>query len=159
MDLQQRIADELKDAMRSGDTDRRDAIRMLRAALKNEEIEVQHPLSDEETQLVIARIAKRHRESIDQFKQGNRPDLVDHEQSQLNIVEHFLPTPMTREAIEAEVRSVIATVDASGPRGQGVVMRALEPRLRSKANLGLVNMRDVNGIVRELLAADGASKA
>jgi uncharacterized protein YqeY len=159
MDLQQHIADELKTAMRSGDGVRRDAIRMLRAALKNEEIEVQHPLTDEETQLVIARIAKRHRESIEQFTQGNRPDLVEHEQAQLAIVEQFLPTPMARDEIEAEVRSVMATVDASGPRGQGVVMRALEPRLRARANLGLVNMRDVNGIVRELLAADGASKA
>ncbi|SRR6266536_2099277 len=156
MDLQQRITDELKDAMRSGDGIRRDAIRMLRAALKNEEIEVQHPLTDEETQLVIARMAKRHRESIDQFQQGNRPDLVKHEEDQLAVVEQFLPTPMTRDEIEAEVRSVMATVDASGPRGQGVLMRALEPRLRSKANLGLVNMRDVNGIARELLAANGA---
>jgi uncharacterized protein YqeY len=154
MDLQQRLGDELKAAMRSGDEVRRDAIRMLRAALKNEEIELRHPLTDEESVRVVARIAKRHRESIEQFKQGNRPDLVKHEEDQLAVIERFLPTLMPRDQIEAEVRAVLSTVDTSGPRAQGAVMAAIAPRLRGKAD-----MKVVNDVVRELLAAEGASKA
>jgi len=151
MDLQQRLGDELKTAMRTGDELRRDAIRMLRAGLKNEEIELRHPLSEQESQQVVARIAKRHRESIDQFKQGNRPDLVQREEAQLAVVEQFLPTLMSREEIEAEVQAVLPTIDPSGPRAQGAVMAALAPRLRGRADLKVVSE-----VVRALLAPDGA---
>lgn len=154
MDLQETLSDELKAAMRSGDTTRRDAIRMLRAALKNEEIELRHPLTDDESARVVARIAKRHRESIDQFKQGNRQDLVDHEEAQLAVIEQFLPTLMPREQIEAEVRAVLPTLDTSGPRAQGAVMAALAPTLRGKAD-----MKVVSEVVRSLLASDGAARA
>lgn len=151
MDLEQRLTDELKDAMRTGDDVRRDAIRMLRAALKNEQIELRHPLSEQEAQRVVARIAKRHRESIEQFEQGHRPDLVAREQAQLAVIERFLPTLMSREEIEAEVRAALAGVDASSPRAQGAVMAALAPRLRGKADMKLVSE-----IVREQLAAAGS---
>jgi len=154
MDLQQRLADELKDAMRSGDPVRRDAIRMLRAALKNEEIERRHPLTEDESAQVVARIAKRHRESIEQFKQGHRADLVQHEEAQLAVVEQFLPTLMSREQIQAEVEAVLPSLDTSGPRAQGAVMAALAPRLRGKADMKLVSE-----VVRELLASDGAARA
>src|SRR4051794_14626413 len=154
MDLQQQLGDELKTAMRSGDGISRDAIRMLRAALKNEEIELRHPLTDDESARVVTRIAKRHRESIDQFKQGNRPDLVEREEAQLAVVEQFLPTLMPREQIEAEVRAVLPTLDTSGPRAQGAIMAALAPTLRGKAD-----MKVVSEVVRSLLASDGAARA
>ena len=154
MDLQQKLEDELKAAMRSGDGVRRDAIRMLRAAMKNEEIERRHPLSEDESHQVVARIAKRHRESIDQFTKGNRPDLVDRETAQLAVVEQFLPTLMSRDQIEVEVRAALTGVDTSGPRGQGAAMAAVAPRLRGKAD-----MKVVSDVVRELLAADGGAKA
>ena len=151
MDIQQRLGEELKSAMRSGDEVRRDAIRMLRAAMKNEEINLRHPLTESESQQVVSRIAKRHRESIEQFKQGNRPDLVEHEQAQLAVVEQFLPTLMSREEIEAEVRAVLPTVDITGPRAQGAIMAVLSPKLRGKAD-----MKIVSEVVREALAPDGA---
>jgi uncharacterized protein len=154
MDLQEQLADELKTAMRSGDSVRRDAIRMLRAALKNEEIARRHPLDDQESARVVAQIAKRHRESIDQFKQGNRPDLVEHEEAQLAVIEQFLPTLMPREQIETEVRTALASVDTTGPRAQGAIMAALAPKLRGKAD-----MKIVSEVVRDLLAADAAGRA
>jgi uncharacterized protein YqeY len=150
-DIQQRLSDDLKSAMRAGDEVRRDAIRMLRAALKNEEIELRHPLTEEESQQVVARIAKRHRESIEQFTQGNRPDLVRHEEAQLAVVEQFLPTLMSREEIAAEVAAVLPTVHATGPRAQGAVMAALAPKLRGRADLKIVSE-----VVREALASDAA---
>ena len=148
MDVEQRLADDLKDAMRSGDTERREAIRMLRAALKNEQIAFGHPLSEQETTAVVSRIAKRHRESIEQFRDANRADLVSHEEAQLATVEQYLPQLMSREDVEAEVRAVMATMDTSGPRAQGQVMSALSPRLRGKAD-----MKMVSTIVRDLLGA------
>jgi hypothetical protein len=148
MDVEQRLSDDLKDAMRAGDTERREAIRMLRAALKNEQIALGHPLSDQETTAVVSRIAKRHRESIDQFRDANRSDLVAHEEAQLVVVERYLPQMMPREEVEAEVKAVMATLDTTGPRAQGQVMAALSPRLRGKADMKLVST-----IVKDLLGA------
>jgi len=154
MDLQEKLSDELKSAMRSGDDVRKDAIRMLRAALKNEEIDRRHPLTDDESNQVVARIAKRHRESIDQFTKGNRPDLVERETAQLAIVEQFLPTLMPRDQIVAEVREALDGVDLSGPRAQGAAMAAVAPRLRGKAD-----MKIVSEVVRELLESGGRNPA
>jgi uncharacterized protein YqeY len=139
---------DLKDAMRAGDVERREAIRMLRAALKNEEIERRRPLSADEAGTVVSRLAKRHAESIDQFRQGNRSDLVAREQAQLAALEPYLPRLMGREQIEREVRAVMAETPVGGPRAQGELMAALAPRLRGKADL-----KEVSGVVRELLAA------
>jgi hypothetical protein len=147
--IEQQLTDELKDAMRSGDEVRRDAIRMVRAALKNEQIELQHPLTDDEVDAVVTRIAKRHRDSIAEFKKGNRPDLVAHEQAQLAVVERFASVQMmSREEIEAEVRQTMAELNLSGPRAMGPIMTALSKKLRDKADLRLVNE-----IVRSELAA------
>jgi uncharacterized protein YqeY len=148
-EIEQQLTDELKDAMKAGDEVRRDAIRMVRAALKNEQIELQHPLSDDEVDTVVTRIAKRHRDSIAEFKKGNRPDLVAHEQAQLAVVEKFARVQfMSREEIEAEVRETIAELNLSGPRAMGPLMTALSKKLRDKAD-----MRLVNEVVREQLAA------
>ena len=146
MDVEQRLSDDLKEAMRSGDTQRREAIRMLRAALKNEHIALRHPLTEQETTAVVSRIAKRHRESIDQFRDANRQDLVAHEEAQLATVERYLPQLMSREAVEAEVKAVMATMETSGPRAQGQLMSALSGRLRGKADMKLVST-----IVKDLL--------
>jgi uncharacterized protein len=146
MDLQERLVSDLKEAMRAGDVDRRESIRMLRAAIKNEEIAVGHALSDQETQAIVARIAKRHRESIDQFERGNRPDLVAHEQAQLAALGAYLPQLMSRPEIESEVRSVIAELGGDGPPPRGQLMGALAKRLRGRADLG-----EVNSVVQELL--------
>jgi len=148
MDIEQRLSDDLKAAMRSGDTERREAIRMVRAALKNEQIELRHPLTEPETTAVVSRIAKRHRESIEQFQAAKRADLVAHEEAQLATVIQYLPTLMSPDEVEAEVRAVMATVDLSGPRAQGQIMAVLSPRLRGKADLG-----QVSAIVKRVLSA------
>lgn len=148
-EIEQKLTDELKDAMKAGDEVRRDAIRMVRAALKNEQIELLHPLSDDEVDTVVTRIAKRHRDSIAEFKKGNRPDLVAHEEAQLAVVEKFAKVQfMPREQIEAEVRETVAELNLTGPRAMGPIMTALSKKLRDKAD-----MRLVNEVVREQLAA------
>jgi uncharacterized protein YqeY len=153
-EIEQQLDNELKDAMRSRDDVRRDAVRMLRAAMKNESIDLRHPLTQEEAERVVARLAKRHRESIEQFRQGNRPDLVEREESQLAVVERFLPTLMPREEVEAIVRQTFAEQNFAGPRAQGAAMAALSPKLRGKAD-----MKMVSEIVRSLLAASAAESS
>ena len=150
-EIEQRLNDEMKDAMRTGDGVRRDAVRMLVSALKYEAIELQRPLTDEDVEQVVLRIAKRHRDSIDQFKKGNRPDLVEHEEAQLKVVERFAQQQMmSRDEIEAAVRDVMAELDVSGPRAMGPLMTTLSQRLRDKAD-----MRLVNEVVRATLAGSG----
>jgi uncharacterized protein YqeY len=154
-EIEQKLTEELKDAMKSGDDVRRDAIRMLRAALKNEEIELRHPLTQDDAGRVVKRIVKRHRESIDQFKQGNRLDLAEREESQLAVVEKYVPVSnfMPREEVEVIVRETVADMDVStGLRAQGAVMAALSPKLRGKAD-----MKVVSEIVRGLLANSATS--
>lgn len=154
-EIEQKLTDELKDAMKTGDEVRRDAVRMLRAALKNEEIELRHPLTEDDAARIVKRIVKRHRESIDQFRQGNRLDLAEREEAQLAVVERYVPVShfMPREEVEVIVRETVAGMDLStGLRAQGAVMAALSPKLRGKAD-----MKIVSEIVRGLLA-DAAAR-
>ena len=154
-EIEQQLDNELKDAMRGGDGVRRDAVRMLLSALKYETIELQRPLTDEDVEQVVLRISKRHRDSIDQFKKGNRPDLVAHEQAQLEVVERFAKQQMmSRDQIEAAVRDAMAELNVSGPRAMGPLMTALSQRLRDKAD-----MRLVNEVVRSVLAASGTGSS
>ena len=150
-EIEQQLNSSLKDAMRAGDEVRREAIRMLISALKYESIELRRPLTDEDVEQVILRIAKRHRDSIAEFKKGNRPDLVAHEEAQLKVVEQFAQQQMmSRDEIEVAVRETMAGLDVSGPRVMGPIMTALSAKLRDKAD-----MRLVNEVVREILAASG----
>jgi uncharacterized protein YqeY len=150
MDIQERLMADLKTAMRGGNVEQREAIRMLRSAIKNDEIERGRPLAEPEVQAVISRLVKRHRESIEQFRQANRHDLVAHEEAQLKALEPYLPDLMPRDQIVAVVREVMADVDTSGARAQGQIMSALAPRLRGKADMTVVS-----SVVRELLGAAG----
>lgn len=148
MTLQQQILEDLKAAMRAGDVERREALRMLRAAILNEEIERQHTLSDGEVLAVIERLIKRHQDSIEQFRQGNRPDLVAREEAQMAAIRAYLPERLTREEIEARVRAAIAETGARGRGDVGKVMQRLAPELRGRADL-----KEVNRVVQDLLGA------
>lgn len=148
MTLQQQILEDLKAAMRAGDVERREALRMLRAAILNEEIERQHTLSDSEVLAVIERLIKRHQDSIEQFRQGNRPDLVAREEAQMAAIRAYLPERLTREEIEARVRAAIAETGARGRGDVGKVMQRLAPELRGRADL-----KEVNRVVQDLLGA------
>jgi uncharacterized protein YqeY len=144
--LEDRLAADVKDAMRSGDTQRREAIRMLRAALKNEQIERRRALTDVEEGTIVSRLVKRHQESIEQFQTGNRDDLVAHEEAQLAALQPYVPQMMPRDDVVKVVAEVMAEAGAEGPRAQGRIMAALSQRLRGKADMKLVSE-----IVREQL--------
>ena len=142
--------EDLKDAMRSGDEPRREAIRLVRAAIKNEEIERHHTLDDAEVAQVVTRQARRHQESIDDFTKANRLDLIDRERVQLAAIERYLPKLEPAESFEAVIRQAIADTGVVDLRDQGKVMGKLAPQLRGKTDMGAVGQ-----IVRRLLEAGG----
>ncbi len=152
MNLQQRLADDLKQALRDKDKSRLAVIRQVIAGIKNAEIasvgiaEKGTPLGDAGVVGVIVREVKRHRESIDSFKKGNRPDLVSREEAELRVLLEYLPQQMSHGEIIAAARRVIDEVGARGPRDKGKVMSHLMPQLKGKAE-----GQEVNEIVSELL--------
>jgi uncharacterized protein YqeY len=146
--LQQRLRSDLKQALRSGDRVRVSIIRLVIAGISNAEIAQGAPLDDSAVLGIIAKEAKRHRESIDAFTKGNRQDLVSKEEAELGILLEYLPKPMSTEEIAATARQVIAEVGAKGPTDKGKVMSKLMPQLKGKAE-----GQEVNSIVSELLAS------
>ncbi len=148
MPLAETFRTQLVEAMRSGDTLRRNTLRLVIASINNARIAAQHELSDDEVLGVLRREAKQRRDSIEEYTKGKRLDLVAQEQAELDIIESYLPASVPDEDIRAAARSVIADVGASGPGDLGKVMRPLLQRLG-----GGVDGRRANEIVRELLAA------
>ena len=146
--LKQKLSDDLKQAMRSGDTIKRGAIRMLMAAINNAEIARQAKLEDSDIFGVIAKEVRQRRESIEAFKQGNRQDLVDKEEAELAILQEYLPQQMTREEVVEAARKVIAEVGAEGPGDKGKVMPMLMAQLKGQAD-----GREINEVVSELLSS------
>lgn len=145
--LKQKLADDLKQALRDGDKVRCSVIRLLLAAINNTEIARQAVLEDADIYGVIAKEIRQRKESIDAFKQGNRPDLVAREEAELTILEGYLPKQMSREEIIAEARRVIEEVGAKGPGDKGKVMPKLIAQLKGRADGRLINE-----VVTELLS-------
>ncbi len=144
--LKQKLNDDLKQALRSGNKLECSVLRMLLSAIHYAEINKLAPLDETEIIGVIAKDAKQHKESILAFKQGNRQDLVDKETAELAIIEKYLPEQMGREDVVAAARKVIEETGAQGPRDKGKVMGKLVPQLKGKAE-GQV----INEVVNELL--------
>lgn len=146
--LKQKIETDLRQALRAKDNVRRSVIRLLMAAIKNTEIAQQSALGDADILGVIAKEVKQRHESIEAFKQGNRPDLVAKEEAELAVLQEYLPEPATREEITAEARRVIAEVGAQGPHDKGKVMPQLITKFKGRAG-----GREVNEVVTELLSS------
>lgn len=147
MSLKEKLAEDLKDAMRSRDESRKTAIRMLLTAIKNAEVAAIRQFDDAEVLAVIAKQVKQRRESIEEFKKAGRQDLVDKEMAEMRVLEAYLPAQMSRDEIVAEAQKVIAELGARGPQDKGKVMGAIMPRLSGRAEGRLVNE-----VVTELLA-------
>ncbi len=149
------IADDIRlsliEATKAKDRQRLSALRMIRSALQNKEIELRRPLTDEEVIDVLSSMVKRAKESIDQFRDGGREDLVSKEEEELKVIMSFLPEQLDEEGIRSVLREVIQEVGAKGPKDLGSVMKTAMPRLKGRAEGRLVQQ-----IARELLASSQA---
>jgi len=149
MGLADQLNQDLKDAMRQKDQLRKDTIRLVKAAIRNAEVERGRELEEGEILDIIGKQAKLRREALEDFERAGRHDLVRQYEAELVILESYLPPPMDRGEIEEVARQVIAELGAQGPRDMGPVMREMMSRLRGRADGRLVNQ-----VVRELLAGN-----
>ncbi|MGC8837543.1 MAG: GatB/YqeY domain-containing protein [Anaerolineae bacterium] len=147
MGLLEQLNEDLKEALRAQDQLRKDTIRMVKAAIRNAEVERGRALEEGEILEIIAKQVKLRREALADFHRGGRHDLVRQYEGEVTILEGYLPRQMSREEIVQAAREVIAELGAEGPRAVGPVMRELMQRLRGRAD-GKV----VNEVVKELLA-------
>ena len=139
MSLKSRLDDDLKEAMRSGDRLRRSVIRLLRAAIKNEEIAVQRELDDAGVVDVLTRQVKQRRDSIEAFTQGGRQDMVDNEQAEVAVILEYLPRQMDADELTALVKLAIDETGAASPADMGKVMGRVMPQVKGRAQGGQVS--------------------
>lgn len=134
--IRQQISDEMKVAMRARDADRLTVLRFMWSEIKNKEIDAKHELNDAEIVEILRREVKRRSESIAQYLQAGRTDIVEKEEAELKLITVYLPEQMSREAVEAIVDQVLATLP---DRDFGHVMRAVMPLTNGKADGKLVS--------------------
>ena len=141
------IEDEIKEAMRSRDAERRDALRLIVNALKNSEKELQRPLSEDEELQVLQRERKKRVEAAEAFRSGGREEQAEAEERELAVLEEFMPEPLNEDEIEEIVDDVIAEVGATSLRDIGRVMADVMPQVSGRADGSTVSQ-----LVREKLA-------
>ncbi len=148
MTIAERLTDDMKSSMRAGDTRTTGVLRLLRAAMKNEEIKLGHELSEDEAMKILQREAKQRRDSIEQYNAGGRPELAAGEEAELVIVNAYLPQPMSQDDLAKVVDEVIAAQGATSPAQMGTVIGGVMSRVGAAAEGGAVSK-----IVRERLGA------
>ena len=137
--MKRQIQDDLKQAMKAGDSLKTGALRMLLAALTNKEKEKGEELADEQIQQVIATEAKKRKEAAEAFEKGGKSEMAEQEKKELEILQAYLPEQMGEEEIRKLVKEAIAKTGAQSPQDMGKVMAALMPQTKGKADGALVS--------------------
>ncbi len=141
MTLRERITEEMKAAMRSGDKDRLGLIRMLQAAIKQREFDERITLDDTQTLSVVEKMVKQRRESVVQFEAGGRADLADKENAEISILSSYLPTQLDAAELDALIQGAIAESGASSIKDMGKVMAVVKGKAAGRADMGAVGAR------------------
>ena len=138
--LEKDIQDVLKEALKSGQKTKVSVIRMLISEINNKKISDQvKELSDEKIIGLIQKMVRQHKESIAQFKEGNRQDLVDKETEELKVLEEYLPEELSREELEKIISEVITETGATSPKDMGTVMGEVMGRVKGRADGKLIS--------------------
>ncbi len=137
--MKERIDSDMIQAAKAKDKIRLSAIRMIKTAVHNREIDLKRPAEDTEILQVLSSLTKQRNDSIEQFRKGGREDLVSKETQELQIIKSFMPAEMSKEELEAEVRKVISETGAAGPKDMGKVMKAVMARVTGKADGKMVS--------------------
>lgn len=146
MTLKEQLNDAMKAAMKARDDLRLSAVRMVRAAIKNREIDSRTELDDQAVTDVISTLVKQRRESIRMYREGNRLELADKEEAELAVLLEFLPVQLTSDEIDSLISRIILELKAQGIKDMGRVMKAVSPLTAGKAD-----GRAVSDAVRKLL--------
>ena len=146
--LIQQITDEMKQAMKAGDKLKLGAIRMLRAALKDKEIELGKTLDEEDVIAVVGRMIKQRKDAANQYSEAGRDDLAAKELDESLFYEAYMPEQLSEAEVAETVRNAIASSGAESMRDMGKVMGVIRPELQGKADMGMVS-----ALVKQLLQA------
>lgn len=138
-DLKRRINEDVKSAMRSKEKARLAALRLITASIKQREVDERIELDEPQVMAVLNRMAKQHRDSIEQYAKAGRQDLVAKERFELDIVLSYLPQPLSAAEIDARIDGIIAATGAATMKDMGKVMGQLKPALQGRADMGQVS--------------------
>ena len=139
MSLRQQITEDMKAAMRAGDNKRRDAIRLLQAAIKQREVDERIELDDAAVVAVIEKMLKQRRDSISQYEAAKRMDLADTEKYEVDVLQTYMPQALSNSEVEEALAEAIAATGAQGQQDMGKVMALLKPKLAGRADMGKVS--------------------
>lgn len=148
MSLKARIQEDMKATMRSGDKPRLGVIRLILAAIKQREVDERIELDDTQILVVLDKMLKQRRESLNIYEQAGRDDLADQETFELGVLQAYLPKPLSAAEIDSLISSAISETGASGIKDMGKVMAILKPQLQGRAD-----MTSVSGRIKAQLGA------
>lgn len=146
MSLREQINEDMKAAMKARESEKLAAIRLLQAALKQKEVDERITLTDADILAILDKMVKQRKDSIDQYKAGNRPDLVAKEEFELSVLGTYMPQPLSEAEINSLIDKIIAETGAAGAKDMGKVMNALRPRVAGRADMG-----KLSGLVKSRL--------
>lgn len=146
MMLNQKIVEDLKEAMKARDQARTSCLRMLKTAVKNEQVNKGRELKDEEIQAIISSSIKKCKDAVNEFRVGGREDLAEKEEKEIQLLLEYLPKQLTPEEIESTLRDIISELSAGSPKDLGKVMKVAMARMAGQAQ-----GKEVNEIARRLL--------
>lgn len=134
MTLLEQITNSWKDAMRAGDATRKETLSLVRAAVKNAQIDSKTEMDDAAVQGVIEREAKKRREAASEYDKAGRPELAQKERDELAVLQDFLPQQLSEDELREIVSQTVTEVGANGPKDMGKVMGALRPKIAGRAD-------------------------
>jgi hypothetical protein len=141
MSLKERIQEDMKGAMRSGDKDRLGTIRLIMAAVKQREVDERITLDDAQLVAVLEKMGKQRRESIAQFQAGGRADLVAKENAELTIINAYMPAPLADDELDALINQAISETGAASIKDMGKVMAIIKAKAQGRADMAAVGAR------------------
>lgn len=139
MELIERLKDEQKAAMKAKDKARLGTLRLIMAAIKQQEIDGQKTLTEDEVLAVLTKMVKQRRDSVAQYQSAGRDDLADVELAEIAVLEEFMPKPLSDEEVDALVKEAIATSGAGSMQDMGKVMAVLKPQVQGRADMGKIS--------------------
>ena len=140
MTLSERINNDMISYMKNKDSFSLGVIRMVKGAIQLEKINLKRELNDDEVVAVISKQIKMRNDSISEFEKANRTDLVDQYKKEIEILNAYMPRQLTEEEINAVIDEAFASVNPTGPKDMGLVMREVSPKLKGRADMGKVNV-------------------
>ena len=136
MTLREKITEDMKTAMKARESEKLAAIRLLLSEMKRKEVDERIELTDDLVLAIVEKMLKQRRDSIEQFKAGNRPDLVAKEEFEVGVLSGYMPAQLSEADVAAILEEVIAETGATSAKDMGKVMNALRPKVAGRADMG-----------------------